>query len=363
VLTLIALIFWYGARIVAAGEWDIHSIVTVFTMLIFTLANVNAIQAFIPQISSSRDTASRLIRLTQLPYMASHEHSGQIRVKTLPGTITFNNVTFAYPTRPDEPVLKLFSLRIPLHTSVALASGSGKSTVTALLLGLYPAWTPKKKGSAVPSRRASVTNLSRHSSTFSTQALKLGTFSLKDLHLPSYRSLVALVRQQTVLFPGTIAENITYGLPFESSYRSQSAIELAASLAGIDGFINSLPSAYSTIVGDGGTTLSGGQTQRIGIARALVRQPELLIMDEPTSSLDAESAQEIRATITGLVNRERRAGERGTTVVVVTHAWEMMRDMGRCVVLDGGRVVEDGRFEDLMRSSDGVLREILGRGE
>ena len=112
-------------------------------------------------------------------------------------------------------------------------------------------------------------------------------------------------------------------------------------MAGLAPFVASLPSSYRTLVGEGGTALSGGQIQRLGIARALVRKPEMMIMDEPTSNLDPEGAEGIRRVVKELVRK-------GVTVLVITHDLEMMKVCGRVVVLEGGKVVADGGFEALM---------------
>jgi ATP-binding cassette, subfamily B (MDR/TAP), member 1 len=260
-----------------------------------------------------------------------------VRLTTLPGSISFRGLTFAYPSRRENIILDNLSLSIPLHSSIAIVgpSGSGKSTIAALLMGLYPSPGSSRDATA--------------------DGLWIGPLPFSSLHLPTYRSLVAFVPQSTVLFPGTIAANITYGLPFHSPYQHPTHVRNAARLAGLDAFISSLPSGYATPVGDGGIGLSGGQVQRLGIARALVRDPELLIMDEPTASLDNESARAIREALAGLVRC-------GKTAMVITHSWEMMRAMGRVVVLGRGRVVEDGRWADLMGREDSELRSLLGGG-
>ncbi|MCJ1322561.1 hypothetical protein MMC15_007910 [Xylographa vitiligo] len=325
-----ALIFFYGSLLAASQEFTAQDVLTVFSMLLFSIANVNAIVAFIPQINSSRSTATRLLRLTSLP-AASHEHIGSLHLTQLPGPICFRSLSFTYPLRPLAPVLSSVTLSLQLQRSTALVgpSGSGKSTLAALLLRFY---------------------LSAPGTLFT------GTIDFSTLHLPSWRALCASVPQAPTLFPASIADNITYGLPASSPLASLASVQHAATRAGIHTFIASLPRGYATPVGDGGIGLSGGQVQRLGIARALVRKPQLLLMDEPTSALDAEAAEGIRQLVAELVRE-------GCTVVVVTHSWEMMRACGNVVVLEAGKVVEMGMYTELVGKKEGRLRALIGGRE
>ncbi|MCJ1292429.1 hypothetical protein MMC34_003979 [Xylographa carneopallida] len=325
-----ALIFYYGSLLTASQEFAAQDILTVFSMLLFSIANVNAIVAFIPQINSSRSTATRLLRLTSLP-ATSHEHIGSLHLTQLAGSISFRALSFTYPLRPLTPVLSsvTFSLQLKHSTALVGPSGSGKSTIAALLLRLYIS---------------------------APGTITTGTVDISTLHLSSWRALCALVPQAPALFPASIADNITYGLSGSSPLVSIDSVQHAATRAGIHTFIASLPRGYATLVGDGGIGLSGGQVQRLGIARALVRKPQLLIMDEPTSALDAEATEGIRQLVEELVRG-------GCTVVVVTHSREMMRACGSVVVLEGGKVVERGMYTDLMGRRDGRLRALIGERE
>lgn len=162
-----------------------------------------------------------------------------------------------------------------------------------------------------------------------------------------------MVPQNPTLISASIATNIAYALPENSPLASIQNIRAAATAAGIDDFISSLPHGYETSIGAGGTGLSGGQAQRIAIARAIARRPKLLVLDEVTSGLDGESARGVRETII-------RMGRRGCGVLAVTHEAEMMRACDEVVVLKNGAVVERGKFEDLVGRSGGELRRLVG---
>ena len=361
IMFITALIFWFGAYLAQHNEYSVKSILTVFSLLLFSTANANAVIAYIPQISSSADTASRLIRLSQLP-LQSHEHRGRIRLnpndsQTLSGPINFVNLTFFYPARPDAPALDRLNVTIPAGTCTAIvgASGSGKSTIASLLLGMYPPTadlevrTPSDASGGPPS-------------------LTLSGRDIRSLHLPTLRSLIAIVPQTPVIFPDTVRSNITYGLDPSTELTTQYNVEKAAKGAGIHEFILTLPKGYDTVIGEGGLGVSGGQAQRIVIARALVRRPRVLILDEATSALDGQSADLVRNSVLALVEGERakaRKSNSGTagvlTVVIITHSRDMMACAENVVVLQSGRVVEEGSFEGLI-GRRGELYEMLRVG-
>ena len=326
ILFVTALIFYYGAVLASIGSYTTETILAVFTMLLFTISQASNFIAFVPQINSSRDTATRLLRLAFLPYKGSHEDTGHIRLSH-PGPITFDNVTFAYPTRPTHPVLSSLNLTIQPSTTTALvgASGCGKSTIASLLLALHPP---------------------------SAGTLTINDVPISHLHTPTLRSLIAIVPQNPTLFPASIAANISYGLPESSPHASTASVRAAAAAAGIDAFILSLPHGYSTPVGDGGTGLSGGQAQRIAIARAIVGAPKLLILDEATSGLDGETARGVRETV-------RRLERRGVGVLVITHERAMMEGCGEVVVMKDGKVAERGGFRELV-GRGGELTRLMG---
>ena len=277
--------------------------------------------------------AAQLLRLANLPEGKSHEHKGDLKISRV-APVTITGLDFRYPSRPDALVLRDISLTIPKDSCTAIVgrSGSGKSSIASLLLSLYE--SPLSHG-GIP-------------------AVSLGGIDIRRLHTPTLRSLVSIVSQQPTIFPGTIQENLSYGLDENSPLSTMNNVCAAAQAAGIDEFITSLPHGYLTTIGDGGVGLSGGQAQQLVIARALVRRPQILILDEATSSLDPNSAEVIRQTVTRLV-----AAQTGLTVIIITHAREMMEIADKVVVIDQGCIIEQGVYGDLVRRSGGKLRALV----
>lgn len=226
-------------------------------------------------------------------------------------------------------ILSSVSLAIHPGTITALvgASGSGKSTITSLIMGLYPPASGK---------------------------IEFDSVSIESLDLAALRAHIAIVPQTPFMFPLTVAQNIAYGLDENSPLACMKSIREAATAVGIDEFISSLPEGYGTMIGMGGTGLSGGQAQRVAIARAIVRKPKLLILDEATSGLDAESALVVRS----MVSEMSRKGD--SAFLIVTHEREMMRMCEDIIVLgQGGAVVERGGFDNLLAKKGGELKRML----
>lgn len=359
IVYLTALLFHWGAVLVSKGT-SFSSILTVFTELLFGLSAVQNILTFIPQMSASRDAATRLLRLASLPE-ESYEHSGNTRVTSV-GDINCHQLNFHYPGKPQQQILNGLSLSIPTGSCVSLvgSSGSGKSTIASLLLNLYTPDPPPPYSRVPP--------------------VTLSGRDMKHIHTPTLRNLITIVSQTPFLFPTSIEENITYGLRSGSLYKNMISVRAAATAAAVDDFIMSLPDGYATVVGDGGMGLSGGQAQRISIARALVRRPSVLILDEATSALDVESAAIIRDSILKLTMNARkraksdtwqsslgssRSGARsseGLTVIIITHAKEMMSMADKIIMLHRGRLIEQGGYEELLRKK-GPFYQLLNGEE
>ncbi|KAI9807904.1 MAG: hypothetical protein M1825_005210 [Sarcosagium campestre] len=329
ILFITALIFYYGSLLASTMQYSIEDILSVFTMLIFSMANANAIVSFIPQISSSRDTAIRMLRLTELPLPRPRQ---RVIEPTSPLPVTLNALTFSHPSRPTTPILHPISITFDSGTSTAITgpSGSGKTTLVQLLLALHR-----------PTSRPS-------SLTYAHQPLTA-------LNITTLRSHIGLVPQSSTLMAGTtLFANIAYGLPAHAVQPLR--IEAAARQARIHDFIVSLPHGYDTEVGDNNAGLSGGQATRVALARALARHPQLLVLDEPTAGLDADAAAAVRDLVRELVTSTRRC-----CVIVVTHEQEMMKACNRVAVLEEGRLVQLGAFDDLF-ARRGPLRTLVTGG-
>lgn len=235
--------------------------------------------------------------------------------------LRFEHVGFAY--REDVPVLRDFNLRVPGGSVVALvgASGAGKTTVTDLVARFYD--------------------------PTSGRILLNGT-DLRRIRLKSFRNLLGIVQQEVFLFDGTVRENIAYG---RIQATDEDVLD-AARRANADEFIRRLPEGYETVIGERGVKLSGGQRQRLSIARALLADPQILILDEATSNLDTESEQLIQASIDELL--------RDRTTFIIAHRLSTITHADQIIVLDAGRVVEQGTHEQLLQNG-GRYAEMVAR--
>lgn len=365
---LTALVFWYATVLLTSPGATISAsnIVQVINLLLFSIGTAAAMLDSIPQIAHAKATSIQVLYYATLSYSSSHEGRGDVRVLT-PFPIEMTALQFAYPAAKgsrDGPnkVLRNVNLRIDRGDCVGIvgASGCGKSTIANLLLRLYQ---PSADQQLVGDTQEHGSHRLHTRQQFQKPAtLSYAGVPASDVSTSVLRTHTAYVPQHPFLFPTTIRENIVYGLHADSPFRDLSSIVAAARLAHIHDFIVSLPEGYSTLVGEGGLGLSGGQAQRVSIARALVRKPKLLVLDEPTSSLDADGAEAVRKAIHGLMekSRQQKAGEE-LTVVTITHSREMMRIVGRIVVMDEGFVAEEGVFDDLL-AKGGTFAGLLGGG-
>jgi len=239
------------------------------------------------------------------------EHNdGKTEMKELKGDYSFHNVQFSYKNS-EEQVLDGFQLEVKAGETIALVgeSGSGKTTVLNLIIGFI---TP------------------------SDGRLLIDGMDVNDINLRSYRRFISVVPQSPVLFTGTVRENIVYGLECVSEEEIGHAVE-AANLKSV---IAKLPKGLDTMIGEHGSNLSGGQRQRISIARAIIRDPRVIILDEATSALDTISEKEIQDALDHLIQDR--------TTFIVAHRLSTVRGADRIVVLDKGRIREEGSYQELM---------------
>ncbi|KAJ7471943.1 P-loop containing nucleoside triphosphate hydrolase protein [Mycena latifolia] len=304
-----ALLFYFGAVLVARGTYTYLQMVQVMNLVVFTVTIGSQLMAFTQRIAKSLQATRDFSELLRLP-TRTDESDGFLRPR-LDGAITFHDVGFSYPGRADAPVLQNVNMEIQPGECVAIvgASGEGKSTIASLLQRLYEP---------------------------SFGAISIGLDNLRSTDVVHLRQQVSIVSQQPTLFDATIAENISYG-----SGLSHADVRRAAKAANVHEFIMTLPQGYDTPVGENAALISGGQAQRLQIARALARPSKILILDECTSALDDANQAAVLDTI--------RHAKVGRTTVMITHKVPVMMMCDRILVVHEGRIAEQGNYEELVR--------------
>lgn len=320
----IVFIIWQGIEMVQLGpEEGIHR-KEFFQFILFTVmlgTSIGSLPDLFAKIQKSIGATENLMEIIHQETEdidTTHPISNQ---KFLKGNISLNNVKFAYPTRKQAQILNGLSLEIKSGEQIAVVgpSGSGKSTIASLLLQFY-----KLDGGSI-----------------SFDGKDATSYAINEL-----RSQMAFVPQEVILLGGTIEENIRYGEP----NASQEEIVEAANKANAKEFIDEFPDAFNTIVGDRGIQLSGGQRQRIAIARAILRDPAILILDEATSALDSESEVAVQDALNTLM--------KGRTSIVIAHRLSTVKKANSIVVLDKGQIIEQGTHDQLTSINNGVYQKL-----
>ncbi|XP_003737308.1 ATP-binding cassette sub-family B member 10, mitochondrial [Galendromus occidentalis] len=317
---IITSVLYYGGVLMADGLITVGSLSSFLIYAAYVGISMSGLSTFISEtmkaIGASQKIWTLIDRQPSVPL-----NSGKT-LENVVGCIDFRGVDFRYPTR-DANILSELELRIPAGkvTAVVGPSGSGKSTLAGLILRFYDP---------------------------SAGAVFLDGLDITEVNPTSLRSHIGVVSQEPVLFSTTIAQNVAYGsLKPVSSADIEDALRQANALD----FVRDFPSALDTMVGERGIMLSGGQKQRIAIARAILRNPRILILDEATSSLDSISERQIQEFL------EQFAA--GRTVIVIAHRLSTIRRADNIVVLKGGRIVEEGLFEDLLKIENGVFSDLV----
>jgi ATP-binding cassette subfamily B (MDR/TAP) protein 1 len=318
-----AILFYVGAILIARGTYTYLQMVEVLNLVVFTVTIGSQLMAFTQRIAKAVQATRDFNEVLRISTKTDESH-GVLR-PPIAGHVKFDHVAFSYPERPDVPVLKDVSLDIADGECVAVvgASGSGKSTIAALLQRLYE---PDSGSISIGSNNVNATDVT---------------------HL---REHVAVVSQNPNLFDATISENISYG----NTSLTDSDIRRAAKAANVHDFIMSLPQGYATMVGENASLISGGQAQRLQIARALARPSKILILDECTSALDPSNQAAVLETV--------RHAKVGRTTIMVTHKLPAMRICDRILVIHNGEVAEQGTYESLM-DRKGVFAQLASGGE
>jgi ABC-type multidrug transport system fused ATPase/permease subunit len=317
----ITAVIWYGVYLVNQGEGLTSGDLLKFVLYsVFIGGSITGMAELYSQIQKSIGATENLMDILdeETEPLLSGQETG---TGCCTGSVVFENVSFVYPSRKDVTVLKDVNLSVNRGEQVALVgpSGSGKTTITALLMRFYEPVSGR---------------------------ITIDDNDIQEYDLTELRSHMAIVPQEVLLFGGTIKENIEYGKPGASDNEIIKAAEQANAME----FIRNFPEGLDTLVGERGIQLSGGQRQRIAIARAILKDPAILILDEATSSLDAGSEKLVQEALEKLM--------KGRTSFVVAHRLSTIHKADRIIVLDKGEVKETGTHEELIARTDSIYRRL-----
>ncbi|RLM00382.1 hypothetical protein CFD26_106875 [Aspergillus turcosus] len=332
-----SLAFWFGLKLYREGHIkEINTVITVFfsvMIVVSVLGNIASPLIIVSKAASAAGSFFELIDSEKPDVGGLREPDASAHVD-----IIFRDVRFTYPTRPDVPVLKGLDLRFQNGKTTALVgpSGSGKSTIVALIERWYQlATSPEDRNQG---------------------SIYAGPHDINSLDLKWWRSQIGLVQQEPFLFNDTIFNNVAFGLigtkwEKEPDSVKRELIEKACREAFAEEFIQRLPEGYATIVGQSGIKLSGGQRQRLAIARSIVKEPKILILDEATSAIDVRGEKIVQAAL-DRVSRNR-------TTIMIAHRLSTIRRADHIVVMKGGVNVEEGTHEELLQLEGGVYRDLV----
>lgn len=316
--TIIA-ILWYGGRIVLLGEGDMKPQEFMgFIGLFYLILNpAKAISKAIFSVQKGNASAERIMEILEAENGITDKITG-ITDPTFNHNIEIRNVSFKYK---DEYVLKDFSLKVPKGKTIALVgqSGSGKSTLANLILRFYDV----NKGEIL-----------------------IDGINIKDIKKEALRAMMGLVTQESILFNDTVKNNITLG----GDQATLEEVTAAAKIANAHEFIVDLPEKYDTNIGDSGNSLSGGQKQRLSIARAVFKNPPIMILDEATSALDTESEQ--------LVQKALEKMMKNRTSVVIAHRLSTIQKADEIIVMHKGEIVEQGKHDSLLEKKGAYYKYV-----
>ncbi len=317
--TIAALLLWVGARDVLVTQSISSEDFLRFILLLFSLFQpLKNLTNVVNELQNGLASADRVFAIMDIDSDIK-DRNNAAEIVDLKESLSFNQVSFSYGEKNDK-VLNNINFKIDKGEIIALVgpSGAGKST----LVDLIPRFYDTLDGS-----------------------IKIDNKNIKELKISSLRSLMGIVTQETFLFDDSVKANIAYGL----ENISDNQIEEAAKAANADNFIKELPDGYNTIIGERGVSLSGGQKQRIAIARAIVKNPPILILDEATSSLDSESEKHVQSAIENLMSKR--------TVIVIAHRLSTVHNADKILVLEKGQIVQEGKHEDLV-NDEGLYKQL-----
>ncbi|EJF99359.1 ABC transporter ATP-binding protein [Flavobacterium sp. F52] len=316
----IVAVVWYGVRLSIAGEMSVGQLISFVLYSTFVGASFGGIAELYAQIQKAIGATERVFELLdESPEKINSDlNKNQEKIK---GNVAFKNVAFSYPTRQEIQVLKDVNFSAEFGQKIAIVgpSGAGKSTISSLLLRFYD---------------------------ITSGEISVDGKNIYDYDLENLRGNMSIVPQDVILFGGTIRENIAYGKPDATDEE----IIQAAKQANAFNFVDSFPEKFETLVGERGVKLSGGQRQRIAIARALLKNPSILILDEATSSLDSESEKLVQEALEVLME--------GRTSIIIAHRLSTIRNADKILVLDNGKISEEGTHQELINLENGIYKNL-----
>jgi ATP-binding cassette, subfamily B, bacterial len=315
-------VIWEGATMVQKGEISAGQLVAFVTYTAIIGGAIAGLGNFYTELLGAVGATERLREILEMENEVKIMDTEKTQKIDLKGDFRFSDVRFSYPSRPDVSVLNGINLHIPAGKKIALvgASGAGKSTIAQLIFQFYKV---------------------------TSGSIEVDGKDIYAIDLQAYRKNLAIVPQEVMLFGGSIRENIQYGNP----HASEEQIRLAAAQANALEFVDAFPEGMDTIVGERGVKLSGGQRQRIAIARAILRNPTLLVLDEATSSLDSQSEKDVQDALHNLMQNR--------TSIIIAHRLSTIRDVDCIYVLDKGKIAETGTHHELMSHAGGIYRRLV----
>jgi ABC transporter fused permease/ATP-binding protein len=317
----IVAVVWYGVRLSIAGEMSVGQLISFVLYSTFVGASFGGIAELYAQIQKAIGATERVFELLEETPEKINATQNAAPLEKIKGNVSFKNVAFSYPSRKEVQVLKDVNFSAEFGQKIAIVgpSGAGKSTISSLLLRFYD---------------------------IESGEITVDGKNIYDYDLENLRGNMSIVPQDVILFGGTIKENIAYGKPDATDEE----IMLAAKQANALNFVEGFPEKFETVVGERGVKLSGGQRQRIAIARALLKNPSILILDEATSSLDSESEKLVQEALEVLME--------GRTSIIIAHRLSTIRNADKILVLDNGKITEEGTHQELINLENGTYKNL-----